>query len=296
LNSFRLGLFENPYVDPDEATRVVGNPEFMQEGYEAQLRSIVMLKNNDGCLPMAPKSRVYFPKRHYPAMTGFWGEKYEERTDYPIRRELVGRYFTVVDNPTEADFALVDIDEPMGGFGYSRADLEAGGNGYVPISLQYRPYTASSARQPSIAGGDPKEGFTDRSYLGKTVTTHNESDLDLVLETKHLMGGKPVVVIINASRPLVLAEVEPSADAILLCFGIQNRAKLDIISGMFEPQGLLPFQMPADMETVENQCEDVPHDMRPYRDSNSHLYDFAFGLNWEGIISDWRTERYHKGL
>ena len=110
------------------------------------------------------------------------------------------------------------------------------------------------------------------------------------------MGGKPVVVIINASRPLVLAEVEPSADAILLCFGIQNRAKLDIISGMFEPQGLLPFQMPADMETVENQCEDVPHDMRPYRDSNGHLYDFAFGLNWEGIISDWRTERYHKGL
>ena len=296
LNSFRLGLFENPYVDPDEATRVVGNPEFMQEGYEAQLRSIVMLKNNDGCLPMAPKSRVYFPKRHYPAMTGFWGEKYEERTDYPIRRELVGRYFTVVDNPTEADFALVDIDEPMGGFGYSRADLEAGGNGYVPISLQYRPYTASSARQPSIAGGDPKESFADRSYRGKTVTTHNEADLDLVLETKHLMGGKPVVVIINASRPLVLAEVEPSADAILLCFGIQNRAKLDIISGMFEPQGLLPFQMPADMETVEHQCEDVPHDMRPYRDSNGHLYDFAFGLNWEGIISDWRTERYHKGL
>jgi beta-glucosidase len=266
----------------------------MQAGYEAQLHSIVMLKNNDGCLPRAPKSRIYLPKRHYPAMTGFWGEKYEEHTDYPIRRDLVERYFTVVDDPAEADFALVDIDEPMGGFGYSRADLEAGGNGYVPISLQYRPYTASSARQPSIAGGDPKEPFTDRSYRGKTVATHNEADLDLVLETRRLMGDKPVVVTINASRPLVLAELEPTADAILLCFGIQNRAKLDIISGMFEPQGLLPFQMPADMETVERQNEDVPQDMTPYRDRNGHRYDFAFGMNWNGIISDHRTARYKR--
>ena len=112
-------------MDPEEATRTVGNPEYMQAGYEAQLRSIVMLKNNDGCLPQAPKSRVYLPKRHYPAMTGFWGEKYEEHTDYPIRRDLVERYFTVVDDPAEADFALVDIDEPMGGFGYSRADVAA---------------------------------------------------------------------------------------------------------------------------------------------------------------------------
>ena len=108
------------------------------------------------------------------------------------------------------------------------------------------------------------------------------------------MGDKPVVVTINASRPLVLAELEPTADAILLCFGIQNRAKLDIISGMFEPQGLLPFQMPADMETVERQNEDVPQDMTPYRDRNGHRYDFAFGMNWNGIISDHRTARYKK--
>ena len=98
----------------------------------------------------------------------------------------------------------------------------------------------------------------------------------------------------NLSRPAVLAELEKAADAILLCFGIQNKAKLDIISGKFEPQGLLPFQMPASMETVEAQGEDVPHDMIPYRDSDGNVYDFAFGLNWSGTINDWRTERYKR--
>ena len=136
--------------------------------------------------------------------------------------------------------------------------------------------------------------FTNRSYRGKTVTTHNETDLDLVLETKRLMGDKPVIVTMNLSRPAVLAELEKAADAILLCFGIQNKAKLDIISGKFEPQGLLPFQMPASMETVEAQGEDVPHDMIPYRDSDGNVYDFAFGLNWSGTINDWRTERYKR--
>ena len=294
LNSFRLGLFENPYVDPAEATRIVGNPDFMQAGYEAQLRSIVMVKNHDDCLPMQSGLRVYLPKRHCPARRGFWGEKYEESTDYPIRRELVEQYFIVVDEPDRADFAIVDIDEPLGGYGYSRDDVEASGNGYMPISLQYRPYTATTARQPSIACGDPKEPFIDRSYRGKTVKTINEGDLDLVLETRRLMGTKPVVVTLNATRPAVVAEFEGVADAILLCFGVQNKAKLDIIAGRFEPQGLLPFQMPADMLTVESQNEDVPHDMVPYRDADGHQYDFAYGLNWQGLITDHRTTRYRK--
>ena len=292
LNSFRLGLFENPYTDPDEATRIVGNPDFMRAGYEAQLRSVVMAKNHSGTLPIREKAKVEIPERTYPAYRGFWGEYFEERTEVPLSRALVEQYFIVTDNPAEADFAIVDIDEPLGGFGYSRSDLEAGGNGYVPINLQYRPYTAVNARQPSIAGGDPKENFTDRSYKGKTISTYNESDLDLVIATRQLMGDKPVIVTLNLTRPAVVKEFEPFADAILLCFGVQNKAKLDIITGHFEPQGLLPYQMPADMETVEAQCEDLPRDMRPYRDSDGNLYDFAFGLNWSGIINDSRTARY----
>jgi beta-glucosidase len=50
--------------------------------------------------------------------------------------------------------------------------------------------------------------------------------------------------------------------------------------------------MPANMETVEQQYEDVPHDMEPYVDATGNSYDFAFGLNWQGVISDERTEKY----
>lgn len=49
---FRLGLFDNPYLDLDYALATVGKPEFRAAGELAQRKSIVMLKNgNDsaGC-------------------------------------------------------------------------------------------------------------------------------------------------------------------------------------------------------------------------------------------------------
>jgi beta-glucosidase len=52
------------------------------------------------------------------------------------------------------------------------------------------------------------------------------------------------------------------------------------------------MQMPEDMATVERQLEDVPNDMTPYVDSEGNTYDFAFGLNWEGVIRDERTAKY----
>jgi beta-glucosidase len=73
---------------------------------------------------------------------------------------------------------------------------------------------------------------------------------------------------------------------------VQDQALLDILSGSSEPSGLLPVQMPANMKTVEEQKEDVPHDMQCYVDSEGNKYDFAFGLNWKGLINDRRTQKY----
>lgn len=293
MNSFRTGLFENPYTDPAWATSVVGNPVFMQWGYEAQQKSVVMLKNHGGVLPKQ-NARAYVPQRLYPQTAGMFGLSMGPAAhwDYPIDKALVEKRYQWAETPDEADFALVVIQEPSSGSGYDVNDRKKGGNGYVPISLQYRPYKAEYARAVSVAGGDPKESFTNRSYKGKKVTTSNESDLDLVIETKKKMGDKPVVVVVNVSRPVVLAELEPYADAILLTFGVQNQAVLDILDGTVEPSGLLPMQLPADMRTVEEQCEDVPRDMRPYVDADGHAYDFAYGLNWSGVIDDDRVARF----
>ncbi|MBO7488068.1 MAG: glycoside hydrolase family 3 C-terminal domain-containing protein [Bacteroidales bacterium] len=294
MNSFRTGLFENPYLDPARTAQIVGNPEFMAKGYEAQLKSVVMLKNHGSVLPKTQKLKVYVPKRLYPArggMFGFGGTS-QARWDYPVSKELVEKYYEWTDDPRKADFALVFIQAPGSGSGYSREDAENGGNGYVPISLQYRPYTASTAREVSLAGGDPKENFTNRSYRGKTVTTDNVSDLELVISTKRQMGSRPVIVCMSVSKPVVMSEVEPYADAIVIGMGVQNQAVLDIVSGKTEPSGLLPMQMPANMETVEAQFEDVPRDMECYVDADGNRYDFAFGLNWKGVINDARVEKY----
>ena len=293
MNSFRTGLFENPYTDPAFATAVVGNPAFMQAGAEAQLRSVVMLKNHGNAIQGLGK-KVYVPRRFYPQSFGMFGlaPGPAAHWDYPIDRELVERRgLQWVDDPAEADFSLVMIQEPSGGSGYDVNDRKKGGNGYVPISLQYRPYKADYARAVSLAGGDPKEPFTNRSYKGKRVTTANEADLDLVIDTKKKMGNKPVVVCVAATRPLV-PEFEPWADVILLSFGVQNTALLSLVSGQAEPSALLPMQLPADMRTVEEQAEDVPRDMRPYVDADGNAYDFAFGLNWSGVIDDERVTRF----
>ncbi|MBR3717347.1 MAG: glycoside hydrolase family 3 C-terminal domain-containing protein, partial [Bacteroidaceae bacterium] len=292
LNVFRTGLFENPYLDPQETAAIVGKSEFMEAGYNAQLKSVVMLKNHNNALPQADKKKVYIPKRHETRSQGFFGATGEDRWVDPVNLELVKKYFEVVETPAEADFAIAFIQAPNSGAGYSADDAKRGGNGYIPISLQYNDYTATYARATSIAGGDPLENFTNRTYKGKTVKTSNKDDLKMVVDTKAKMGQKPVIVVLNTGKPVVPAEFEGKADAILISFGIQNQAIFDIISGKAEPSGLLPMQMPADMKTVEQQNEDVPRDMVCYKDADGNLYDFGFGLNWSGVINDARVQAY----
>lgn len=275
-NIFRTGLFENPYLDPSMSDEFVGNPEFMAEGYNAQLKSVVMIKNHDKALPLKKQTKVYLPKK--------------------IDSKLLERFsdYIFVDSAEAADAALVFISEPSTGPGYDVNDRNKGGNGYVPISLQYSEYKAEYAREVSLAGGDPKESFTNRTYKGKTTKASNYSELELVVDTKKAMGDKPVIAVVSMGRPMVMAEVEPYVDAIVVAFSVQNQAILDIVTGAYEPSGLLPMQLPKDMKTVELQKEDVPFDMDCYVDADGNTYDFAYGLNWSGTIKDARVEKYSR--
>jgi len=218
------------------------------------------------------------------------------------------------------DFAIVRITNPKNG---NPTFMESGGMRegpgsvgsitnreeftYLPISLQYRPYTADSefVRRESLGGDmiEVKENDTEklvkenRSYFGETAIITNESHLDLLLNTAD--AAKKVIVALDVSNPLVFHEFENEVDAILVGFGgnrsanLPDRAFLEVITGQVEPSGLLPLQMPANMETVEAQFEDVPRDMECYVDSDGNTYDFAFGLNWSGVIKDNRTAKYN---
>lgn len=291
-NIFRVGVFENPYLDVQETKSIVGKPEYMKAGYEAQLKSVVLLKNQGNILPITTKKTVYVPKRFVPASRNFLGMETPASTDYPVNLELVKKYFNVTDNPDEADFAFVSIQNPAATIGYDKEDLKKGGNGYFPISLQYGEYTATEARETSIAGGDPLETSKNRGYKNKTAKAANFTDAQLVVETKEKMKGKPVILCVNTTNPLVFSEIEKESAAIVLSFGVQDQAIFDILSGKSEPSALLPMQMPKDMKTVEKQAEDVPYDVDCYIDAVGNRYDFGFGLNWKGVIKDARVAQF----
>ena len=296
MNSFRTGLFENPYLDPEASAATVGKPEYMEKGYQAQLKSVVMVKNSDNILPMKAEEgrlKVYVPQRYVPQMVNFFGMVTPERWEDTFASDLLSKYYEPVTDPSEADFAIVVIEAPTSGTGYSMDDVKKGGNGYVPISLQYNDYVAEHAREVSLAGGDRLEKSANRSYKGKSVKTVNKSDLQTVINTKAAMGQKPVITIVSTGKPFV-PEFEPYSDAVLVSFGCQNQALLDLVSGAVEPSALLPMQLPADMKTVELQKEDLPFDMECYVDADGNVYDFAYGLNWSGRIDDERVQKYGK--
>ncbi|MBL3656384.1 glycoside hydrolase family 3 protein [Fulvivirga sediminis] len=294
-NIFRVGLFENPYLNVEATVATVGKPEFMNAGYKAQLKSVVMLKNKASVLPVQEKKTVYIPKIYTPVKTDWWGNATPASFDYPVNIDLVSKYYDVTDDPKKADFAIVFVKNPQSAeAGYSDVDREQGGNGYLPISLQYQSYTAEYAREQSIAAGDPvvDPEVKDRSYKGKTATASNIMDLKTILDTKMMMKDKPVIVSVTADKPMIFSEFENRVEGIVLNFGVSTQAVLDIISGKEEPSGLLPLQMPANMKTVEQQKEDVPFDIEAYKDTEGHIYDFGYGLNWKGVINDDRTKRY----
>lgn len=296
-NIFRVGLFENPYLNIAETKEVVGNSKFMEAGYDAQLKSVVLLKNKGAILPLKEKKTVFIPKIYTASKKDWWGVGSMPKLEYPVNLELVKKYYNITDEPSKADFAIVFVTSPQSlEDGYDLNDRINGSNGYVPISLQYGTYTATTARAKSIAAGDQviDPTITDRTYKNKTVTVANTMDLRTILDTKDMMGGKPVIVSVTASKPMIFNEFENQVDGIVLNFGVSAQAVLDIISGKTEPSGLLPVQMPANMETVEKQFEDVPFDMISHKDSEGNVYDFAYGLNWKGVIKDARTSTYKK--
>ncbi len=326
-NIFQIGLFENPYLDVAKTVQEVGNPHDKAEGYKAQVASIVMLKNKGNVIHQAEaqstKPVVYIPMIFRPAQENKTFHTYSPAHWFlPVDLKTASEYFTVVTDkvkdltandrdgkpmaavtdierlaPAEvakADMVLAVIDNPTNaGNQFDGLGCDEQGN-FIPLSLQYKPYTADSAavRKASIAHDEGE----NRSYFGRSARIINATDLDGVAYGRECAAksGKdmPVVTMVHALKPMIFSEVEPLSDAILVGYGVSDAAYFDILTGKFEPQGLLPMQQPKDMETVERQFEDTPRDMECYTDSEGHTYDFAYGLDWKGQIKDARTAKY----
>ena len=94
--TFRLGLFDNPYVDVDQVAAQVGTEEAMRLGHESQLRAQVLLTNKDTngapTLPLTEGTRIYIQG---------------------LDSSVAAEYGVVVASPDDAEIAILNIDPPF---------------------------------------------------------------------------------------------------------------------------------------------------------------------------------------
>ena len=193
------------------------------------------------------------------------------------------------------DSAYVSVNEYQAAYADGRVDVED--DYWYPPNLQFEQYTATNALEVSISGMPREDGTQqNRGYGGNTTetTAPNYADLEALEYAASVAGDIPVIVSVKMEHTaMVWSECEPLADVILVCYNKQyNEVVSEIVLGQTEPNGLLVAQQPASMEAVEAQVIDVPRDMECHVDANGNTYDFAFGMNWSGIINDERVATY----
>ena len=90
-DKFRLGLFDNPFVDVEAAEKIVGQVEFRKAGELAQRKSIVLLKNEKATLPLKSGLKIYVEN---------------------IKPEIAKQYGKVVRDVSKADVAILRLNTP----------------------------------------------------------------------------------------------------------------------------------------------------------------------------------------
>lgn len=320
--TMRPGLFENPYLDVEVSKTITGSAEKKSQGYQAQLDSIVLLKNKNNVIQEASKNikrpsdmTVYIPMTYtesYPSIMGSTTAAWSQSMNLNTARLVYGTVITdelqsdgtyKVPDLTNVDKVIIGMRSPNNGVQFSNSGQIVNPDGtksYYPLSLQYGSYTANGAnvRKVSIAGDILSNGSQEnRSYFGATSKIYNSYDLTATLNAINAVKatGKniPIIVSLNASNPVIVSEFEDKVDVIITSFSVSDQAILDIIEGKHEPKGLLPIQFPLNMDTVEANKEDVGQDVICYKDSEGNTYDFAYGLGWAGIIEDTRVTTYN---
>jgi beta-glucosidase len=307
---FQTGTFDNAFIDLDESLAIVGAAHKIEAGYDAQLASVVMLKN-DGVAVIGrtaaelAQMTVYVPHTYHTGrIWPFSPPMLSEGPSLPIEI-LEGIFYAVVTDEVEfdadgnvvsqtapdlcnVDIVLVGMDAPDDGLfdpGFDPATGE-----WLPVSLQWRPYTADGpyVRRVSISGNILEDGTREnRSYFGNSISMANEADLNALERAVAAVAASgreiPVVTVLSAMNPVVPLEIYEISDAIVAGFVIGMEALIEVAVGLHEPQGRLPMTFPASMDAVERQLEDVA-DTDPFIDSAGNAWGFGFGLSWTGVI------------
>ncbi len=233
----RLGLFEHPYVDPDEAASLFDTPEDRALALEAARRSIVLLRNEGGILPLGPEVRsvaVVGPNAH--RATALFG-------DYHFSNQL-GIEEPSVHTPTvlEAIRALLP-DTTHLRFAPGCSVEEVSRDGFE------RAVDAARASDVAVVVLGDQSGLLGRGTVGE----HRDSDSlalpgvqEELLRAIHATGT-PVALVLLAGRPHAMEWAAENVPAIVEAWfpGEEGgSAVAEVLLGACNPSGKLCVTIP----------------------------------------------------
>ena len=262
---FILGLFENPYTSPEDAKTYTRNEQAVELAHEADLESIILLKNENKVLP------VLTEKVKNIALLG------------PVLSSETEKYFKEIAG-NRFNFSVekgYDLTDGKGSVPSLTAEAEC------KAGIQKIVQTARKSDFILLfAGGDEftsKEAFFagalgDRDNIDP-VSFQNE----LVLELKKL--GKPIVVVLKHRRTLSINTFAEHADAIVDCWELSefgDKAVAKIIFGDAVPSGKLPVTVPRNIGQLPfHYSQKEINYKKSYLFSDfKPLYPFGYGLSY----------------
>ena len=272
---FKLGLFENPYVDPNRAGYVLGDRLAQQRANTAQRKAVVLLQNRNGALPVdmpTPK-----PQPDMFAALGMHSDrKYEEPVAEPVSKQIyvMGMDSGVVGGPEWNEFDVVSGDY----------DAEKGETRpAVPDGTDYAVIRVVIGNSSKVGGGflpvpDPEEldliAFSDMEQSSSWVIRPSLEDIKGVMSE---IGADRTILAVRFRQPFALDEESGLRDAgaILATFGANDAALMDVLTGKCEPKGKLPFALAESAEAILNQDSDAPG----YAEEDI-LFRFGHGLTY----------------
>jgi beta-glucosidase len=277
---FLLGLFENPYVDPGNATRTIGQERFRAKGLDVQRQSIVLLQNQDRAggktLPLKVGSRLY--------IMGDFTKASVEQYGFTVTD---GNHAAGQARPSAAghDYAVISItalNPPQVTRNYQSGDAATGANPAFISPITRRTYGADDPTELDNAlvfgGAFPWEAsslsFTAMAASQSWAIRPSLADIKAVMSE---VGARKTILVVYFRQPFVLDEASglKNAGAILAHFSVSDSALMDVLSGKFKPRGRLPFALANSLQAIVDNDPDMPG--YPARDT---LYSFGFGLSY----------------
>lgn len=279
---FRMGLFENPYVDPDKAAEVVRSAEHKALARKVAQESTVLLKNN-GILPLSKELRNV-------AVIGPNADMiYNQLGDYTAPQDR-SQLTTVLDGVKNTlpdanvryvkgcairDVSATDIPSAVAAAKASEVTiLVVGGSSARDFKTSYIETGAAVATDNMVSDMETGEGM-DRASL--SLMGDQEKLMRALLD-----AGVKLVVVYIEGRPLDMNLAAERADALLTAWypGEQGgQAIADILFGDVNPAGRLPISVPRNVGQIPvYYSRRVSHD---YADlSQTPLYAFGYGLSY----------------